>query len=70
MKGIKGTTARELNRRRGTKGKIWQEESFDRIVRSLAELQEKLAYMYRNPVKLGLTDAPDSYPGWYIRRKE
>ncbi|MDA2913233.1 transposase [Acidobacteriia bacterium AH_259_A11_L15] len=69
MKGIKGTTARELNRRRGTKGKIWQEESFDRIVRSLAELQQKLDYMYGNPVKLGLAKDTDSYLGWYPCRE-
>ncbi|MFQ5778909.1 MAG: transposase, partial [Terriglobia bacterium] len=66
MKGIKGVTARELNRRRGRKGSIWQDESFDRIVRDEAELLEKLNYMFLNPVKAGLTNDPRNYPGWYL----
>ncbi|MEE8201370.1 MAG: transposase [Candidatus Acidoferrales bacterium] len=69
MKGIKGTAARRLNELRRTKGKVWQDESFDRIVRDQAELEEKLNYMFLNPVKAGLTDDPDSYPGWFIKRK-
>lgn len=66
MKGIKGVTARELNRRRGRRGRVGQDESFDRIVRDQAEFLEKLNYMYLNPVKAGLTDDPESYEGWYL----
>ncbi|MDA2912691.1 transposase [Acidobacteriia bacterium AH_259_A11_L15] len=69
MKGIKGATARRLNQRRGSHGRVWQDESLDRIVRDQAELEEKLNYMFLNPVKAGLTDDPDSYPGWFIKRK-
>jgi len=67
MKGLKGATARRLNQSRGTKGTVWQEESFDRIVRDQQELDEKLNYMFMNPVKAGLTSDPISYPGWYFR---
>lgn len=67
MKGLKGATARRLNQLRKTKGTVWQEESFDRIVRDQQELDEKLNYMFMNPVEAGLTDDPDRYPGWYFR---
>jgi len=65
MKGIKGATARHLNLSRGSAGKFWQEESFDRVIRDQKELEEKLGYMFTNPVKAGLTQNPDSYPGWF-----
>ena len=68
MKGIKGVTARELNRRQGRKGSVWQDESFDRIVRDEAEFLEKLNYMFLNPVKAGLTDDPETYEGWYLNQ--
>lgn len=67
MKGVKGVSARALNQRRGTKGSIWQDESFDRIVRDQAELDEKLNCMFMNPVKAGLTQEPESYIGWYFK---
>lgn len=66
MKGIKGTSARELNLKRGTSGSIWQDESFDRIIRDQNELDEKLNYMMNNPAKRGLTDNPWYYHGWYF----
>ena len=68
MKGIKGVAARELNQRRAQKGTVWQDESFDRIVRDEAEFLEKLNYMYLNPVKAGLTDDPETYEGWYLSK--
>ncbi len=68
MKGIKGTTARRLNQSRRRHGTVWQDESFDRIVRDEKEFKEKLGYMYLNPVKAGLTDDPDNYEGWYVRK--
>ena len=69
MKGMKGTLARKLNKLRGTNGSVWRDESFDRIVRDQAELEEKLRYMFLNPVKAGLTDDPDSYAGWFIKKE-
>ncbi len=54
MKGIKRASARLLNLQRNTKGRVWQEESWDQILRDAAEFDEKLQYMYDNPVKAGL----------------
>jgi len=67
MKGIKGVSARRIQERRATRGRLWQDESFDRIIRDDDELQEKLAYMMNNPVKAGLCDDGWKYPGWYFQ---
>jgi len=64
-KGVKGVTARQINRLRHTEGQVWQHESYDRIVRDENELIEKLNYMLNNPVKEGLTEDPWEYHGWY-----
>lgn len=66
MKGIKGKSAREINKVRNAKGSIWQDESFDRIIRDENELLEKLNYMLNNPVKAGLADDAWQYHGWYF----
>jgi REP element-mobilizing transposase RayT len=66
MKGIKGVSAHKVNQNRNTKGVIWQKESFDRIVRDGNEFDEKLNYMYNNPLKKELTGNPDNYIGWWF----
>jgi putative transposase len=65
MKGIKGPSARRINILRGASGSVWQDESFDRIIRDQNEFQEKVKYMFNNPVKSGLTDDPWNYHGWF-----
>lgn len=65
MKGIKGVSAKRLNEARGTSGPVWQDESWDRIVRDAAEFDEKLAYMLNNPVKAGLFEDGMRYGGWW-----
>jgi REP element-mobilizing transposase RayT len=68
MKGVKGASARKLNIARGSRGKIWQHESFDRIVRCEKELHGKLVYMLNNPLKAGLVEDPWRYRGWYCNK--
>jgi hypothetical protein len=58
---IKGTSARSINNLLGTAGALWQEESFDRIVRDQNEYDEKLQYMWNNPVKAGLVKVSHEY---------
>ncbi len=65
MKGIKGVAARLLNQQQGTRGLVWQEESFDRIVRDQDELDQKLKYMLENPLRRDLVTDPWEYDGWY-----
>src|SRR5437762_3216206 len=54
LKGLKGASARRINQLLNTSGAVWQEESFDRIVRDQKELEEKMGYMWNNPAKAGL----------------
>jgi REP element-mobilizing transposase RayT len=65
MRGIKGVSAHKINLLRKTRRNVWQDESYDRIVRDQNELDEKLNYMFNNPVKKGLTENPWDYRGWY-----
>jgi thiamine-phosphate pyrophosphorylase len=65
LKGMKGVSAKLVNESRGNNGSLWQDESWDRIVRDQAEFDEKLQYMLNNPVKRGLVADPWTYDGWY-----
>ncbi|HSV13791.1 MAG TPA: transposase [Tepidisphaeraceae bacterium] len=66
MKGIKGVSAKLVNDSRGTRGQLWQDESFDRIIRDQAELDEKLNYVITNPVRAELVVDPWAYEALYI----
>ena len=67
LMGTKGVSARLVNAARGGTGALWQDESFDRIIRDAAELTEQLEYMVGNPVKAGLVEDPWAYPALYVR---
>lgn len=56
LQAIKGASAHAINRHAGNYGAIWQEESFDRVVRSSESLDAKVAYILENPVRRGLVD--------------
>jgi primosomal protein N' (replication factor Y) len=49
----KSYTASELNRRRGSKGTVWQKESFDYIVRSPEQMARIRKYIQDNPKQNG-----------------
>ena len=68
MHGIKGVSAHKINFHRNTRGRIWQKESYDRIVRDEKEFDMKLNYMYNNPIKKGLTK--DSWLYWLVILRE
>jgi menaquinone-specific isochorismate synthase len=42
-------SAREINRTLGTKGRFWQEESFDHLIRSSAQFAAIQRYIADNP---------------------
>jgi putative transposase len=61
--GIKGYTAREINKRRGQVGRtFWQDESYDHWVRDADELVRIVAYIEHNPVKAGLCGLAADWP--------
>ena len=61
MKTIKGTSARDINKLRGVSGPVWQDESFDHVLRSEESLHEKIEYIRMNPVRKGLVQRPEEY---------
>ena len=62
---IKAHTARAINKAEGTSGPVWEEEWFDRMIRSERDLQEKFDYILRNPFDAGL-DEKGRYPwAWF-----
>lgn len=53
LKGIKGTSAKWINKATGMTGKpLWMDESYDHIVRSKEELEAFRKYIRDNPVHL------------------
>lgn len=60
-KAIKGASSHLINRAQGTSGRIWQEESFDHVLRSSESLKEKIEYLLNNPVRGGLVTNPAEY---------
>lgn len=62
MHAIKGSSARAVNQALGRRGPVWQEESFDHVLRSMESLREKVDYVCQNPVRAGLAASPKLYP--------
>jgi REP element-mobilizing transposase RayT len=54
MKAIKSESAHRINKALGRTGQVWQDESFDHVLRSNKSLQQKAAYILMNPVRAGL----------------
>ncbi len=61
LRGIKGSSARDINALLGTTGSVWQDERFDRIIRNEKEFAEKYRYILYNPVKAGLIQPWEMY---------
>ena len=62
MHAVKGASARRINVLLGRSGAVWQEESFDHVLRSNESLAEKVEYVCRNPVRAGLVASVGEYP--------
>jgi REP element-mobilizing transposase RayT len=66
MKAIKGVSARSINKLRGQFGAIWQDESFDHVLRGEESLRETIEYIRQNPVRRGLVKNPEDYPWLWL----
>jgi REP element-mobilizing transposase RayT len=67
MKGVKGASAHAITHRLGHRGTVWQEESFDHVLRSSENLDAKIEYVLQNPVRAGLVQNWQQYR-WLWRR--
>ena len=61
LQAIKSASAHRINKYLGRKGRVWQDESFDRAVRSVENLRGKIEYIAGNPVRSGLVSDPADY---------
>lgn len=55
LQGVKSMTAKTIRRASGTSGSLWQQESYDRIVRDEEHLWRVVQYIGRNPRNAGLS---------------
>ena len=66
MNGIKGASAHTVNRMLKRRGHVWQDESFDHVLRSDEDVRKRVEYICANPVRAGLSQHEDDYP-WLWR---
>src|SRR5438067_2160031 len=62
LQAIKSSTAHRINKAEETTGAVWEKESFDRLIRSESDLQEKFEYICRNPWDAGVVEQGEDYP--------
>jgi REP element-mobilizing transposase RayT len=63
---LKSATAHRINKVLHHAGPVWEEESFDHVLRSDESLEEKCEYIRQNPVKAGLVRRPEDYPWLWV----
>ncbi len=62
LQGIKSASAHAINKSAGSKGHLWEKESFDRLIRGDSDLQEKFNYICGNPWDAGIAKPTENYP--------
>ena len=70
LKLIKGVSARNVNKLLGSSGPVWQDESFDHLLRPEESFSEKLEYIRQNPVRRGLVKRAEEYPWLWVEEQE
>jgi REP element-mobilizing transposase RayT len=58
---LKSATAHRINKLFRLSGPVWEEESFDHVLRSDESLKDKCEYIRQNPVKAELVQRPEDY---------
>jgi hypothetical protein len=64
----KGASAHSVNRMLQRSGPVWQEESFDHVLRSNESFEENLEYIRQNPVRRGLVIRPEDYRWLWVEQ--
>jgi REP element-mobilizing transposase RayT len=58
----KSSTAHRINKLRKATGPVWEKESFERLIRSESDLEEKFSYICRNRWDSNAVDQNENYP--------
>jgi alanyl-tRNA synthetase/REP element-mobilizing transposase RayT len=61
LQNVKSVSAHKIDSARGTTGPVWEKESFDYLIRSERDLEEKFLYITRNPWDAGLAGPTENY---------
>lgn len=61
MQTIKSESAHRINNALARSGRVWQDESFDHVLRGDESLRKKVQYILENPVRAGLVTPPREY---------
>jgi REP element-mobilizing transposase RayT len=69
MHAIKSESANRINKALKRKGRVWQDESFDHVLRGDESLATKMTYVLDNPVRARLAKSPVEYR-WLWRLPE
>jgi primosomal protein N' (replication factor Y) len=62
LHSIKSFSAHAVNSAMKRTGAVWMDESFDRMIRSEADLHKTWNYIWNNPRKIGLVGPMEEYP--------
>jgi len=62
LHSIKSFSAHEVNKVMKHSGPVWMDESFDRLIRSEADLHKTWDYIWNNPRTIGLVGPMEDYP--------
>ena len=66
LRAIKGSSARSINRLGERTGPVWQDESFDHVLRGGESLRRTVEYIRQNPVRTGLVEKPEDYQWFWV----
>ena len=66
LQPLKSASAHSLNKLSGHGGPVWQDESFDHVLRSDESFRHKIDYIQYNPVRRGLVPKPEDYKWLWI----
>ena len=62
LQTLKSVSSHRMNKAAGAKGsRVWENESFDRVIRSERDLEEKFDYICRNPWDAGVASPGEDY---------
>jgi REP element-mobilizing transposase RayT len=67
---IKGASSHSINKALKRSGTVWQDESFDHVIRHADSLEQKIEYVRQNPVRKGLVARPEDYPWLWEEQKK
>jgi REP element-mobilizing transposase RayT len=64
MQSLKGYTASEINKLKGKKGHVWQDQYYDHLIRKEEDMRNIILYCYENPVRRNIVQEANGYPFW------